>query len=235
MLGGDRATAGIAQVLAVAGHEVTLCSDAGTLAAARAEVDGGRFGLLAAVDAGRIGSDERRGALERLTFTAEPDEAAAAADLVIATYDTPDGAWTAPPARIEATLAPETILACNSPGEPVASLAAGLRHPERLVAWRWGLPTPVSKLAEIVRGPLTAATVTETVVELARRLGKNPVVIDDAPAGWGYVTNRVWSALQAEAARIVSDGVATTAEIDQLMVDGFGWPSGPFGRGAQPH
>lgn len=233
-VGGDRATAGIAQVLAVAGYEVTLCTDAGALALVRAEVDGGRFGLLAAVDAGRIGSEERRRALGRLTFTEELDEATAAADLVIVT---PEGAGdgVAGLGRIEAGLSRETILACNSPGEPVASLAGGLRQSERVVVWRWGWPPPVSKLAEIVRGPMTAVDVIETVVGIARRLGKNPVVVDDAADAWGFVTNRVWGALQAEATRIVDEGVASAAEVDQLMVDCFGWPSGPFGRGAQPH
>lgn len=234
-VGGDRATAGIAQVLAVAGYEVTLCADAGSLRLARAEVDGGRFGLLAAVDAGRIGGDERRGALDRLTFADEPDDAVAAADLVIVAPDGPAGDAVARLVRTEAGLSPGTILAYNSPGEPVASLAEGLRRPERLVVWRWGWPPPVSKLAEIVRGPLTAADVVETVVEVARRLGKNPVVIDDAAEAWGFVTNRLWGALQAEATRIVDEGVASPAEVDQLMVDCFGWPSGPFGRGAQPH
>lgn len=221
-------------MLAVAGYEVTLCADAGALALARAEVDEGRFGLLAAVDAGRIGSEERRGALDRLTFTEEPGEAVAAADLVVVT---PEGAGdgAAAPGRIEALLSPGTVLACNSPGAPVASLAEGLRHPERLVVWRWGWPPSVSKLAEIVRGPMTAADVVGTVVGIARRLGKNPVVINDAPGAWGFVTNRVWGALQAEAARIVDEGVASAAEVDQLMVDCFGWPSGPFGRGGRPH
>lgn len=234
-VGGDRATAGIAQVLAVAGYDVTLCTDAGALTLARAEVDGGRFGLLAAVDAGRIGSDERRRALDRLTFSDEPDEAIAAADLVIVTPDGRAGDGVAGLGRIEAGLSPWGILACNSPGEPVTSMAAGLRRPERLVVWRWGWPPPVSKLAEIVRGPLTTADVIETVTEIARRLGKNPVVIDDAAEAWGFVTNRVWGALQAEAARIVDEGVASAAQVDRLMVDCFGWPSGPFGRGAQPH
>jgi 3-hydroxyacyl-CoA dehydrogenase len=232
---GDVAGAGIAQVLAVAGYRVTLCGEAGELTAARVEVDAGRFGLLAAVDAGRIGSVERRAALERLVFSEDSAEATAAADLLIVTREDRAGVAPTPLGEIESILAPGAILACNSPGEPVTALAAGLQHPGRLVGWRWGWPPPVSKLAEIVRGPLTSTATIETVVAVARSIGKNPVVIGDAPEVRGYVTNRLWAAVQTEATRIVASGVAGEAEVDQLMVDCFGWPSGPFGRGGRPH
>lgn len=233
VLGRDVATAGIAQVLAVAGYRVRFWAGADRSAAAWAEVDGGRFGLLAAVDAGRIGSSERKRALDRLTFSDEPGEAAAAAGLVIVTAgDEADGGGTLL-REIEAHLPERTVLACNSPGEPVGAMAAGMRHPERVVGWRWGWPPPVSKLAEIVRSPVTAVDAVELVTRVARSAGKNPVVIDDAADAWGFVTNRVWAALQAEATRIVTEGVASAAQVDQLMVDCFGWPSGPFGRGTQ--
>lgn len=234
-LGGGAAGAGIAQVLAVSGYRVTLCGEVETLAVARAEVDGGRYGLLAAYDAGRISSDERRQALDRLSFSEHPSDALAAADLIIVTHEGPPGATASLLASIEPSPGRDAVLACNSEGDSVTTLADGLHRPERLVGWRWGWPTPTSKLAEIIRSPLTSADTTETVVEVARRAGKNPIVIDDAPEAWGYVTNRVWSALRAEASRITDEGVATAAQVDQLMVDCFGWPSGPFGRGAQPH
>ena len=235
VLGGGAAGAGVAQVLAVAGYEVTLCGEGEALALARNEVDGGRYGLLAACDAGRISSGERREALARLRFSEHPSETLGDADLVIVTPEGPPEATITLLASIESALVPGAVLACNSEGDPVATLAAGLRRPERLVGWRWGWPTTTSKLAEIVRSPSTSAEVTESVTEVARRAGKNPVVIADAPDAWGYVTNRVWSALRAEASRITDEGVATAAQVDQLLVDCFGWPSGPFGRGARPH
>lgn len=234
-LGGGAAGAGIAQVLAVARYEVTFCGDAETLSLARNEVDGGRYGLLAACDAGRISSGERREALARLSFSEHPSDSLGAADLVIVTPEGPPEATIALLASIEGSLVPGAVLACNSEGEPVATLAAGLRLPERFVGWRWGRPTPTNKLAEIVRGPSTSAEAAGTVTEVARRSGKNPVVIADAPDSWGYVTNRVWNALRAEVSRITGEGVATPAQVDRLLVDCFGWPSGPFGRGSQPH
>ena len=82
-----------------------------------------------------------------------------------------------------------------------------------------------------------SATPTESavdaVVRVARRAGKNPVVIADAPESWGYVTNRLLSALHSEAARVVAEGVARPGDVDRLLIDGFGWPAGPFGRGIE--
>ncbi len=234
-VGGGAAGAGIAQVLAVANHEVTFCGQAESLALVRTEVDAGRYGLLAACDAGRISSEERRQALARLSFSELPSDALADADLLLVTAEGPSEATRTLLASLETVLMAGAVLACNSEGTSIAVLAEALQRPERLVGWRWGWPAQTSKLAEIIRSPLTSAGTTETVVEVARRCGKNPVVIDDAPEAWGYVTNRVRSALRAEASRIVEEGVATRAQVDQLMVDCFGWPTGPFGRGAQPH
>ena len=232
VLGGGAACPGIAQVMAVAGHRVTLCMPAETLEAARAEVDGGRFGLLAAADAGRISSDERQQALERLHFSAELGEAAAA-DLAIVSHAGEPESLAPLLVEAEGRLATDAALAVDSPGEPLAALGAGLRRPERLVGWHWGRPVQLNKLAEIVAGANTAESAVEVVVRTARRAGKNPVVIADAPESWGFVTNRLWAALHAEAARIVAEGVAGPEEVDRLLIDGFGWPAGPFGRGVE--
>ena len=85
--------------MAVAGYQVTLCIPTGALEAARAEVDGGRFGLLAAADAGRISSDERQQALGRLGFNDAPGEASAA-DLAVVSH--PGGPETLVPLLAEA-------------------------------------------------------------------------------------------------------------------------------------
>ena len=229
------ACAGIAQVIAGAGYHTILCGHSDGLEAARAEIDGGRFGLLAAADAGRISSDERFATLERLGFSDDPAEAGANVDLAVVS-DPGQTETLAPLLRdLETHLPAGAVLAVDSVGEPLAALAEGLQRPGRLVGWHWGRPPPLNKLAEIVAGAATSPAAVELVVQVARRAGKNPVVIADAPGSWGYVTNRIWSALQAEAGRILADGVAGANQVDRLVVDCFGWPSGPFGRGTEPH
>lgn len=66
------------------------------------------------------------------------------------------------------------------------------------------------------------------MVDLARAAGKSPVVVKDTDQSWGYVANRVYFAMVREANRVVSEGIADRAEVDQLMMDCFRWPAGPF-------
>ena len=90
------------------------------------------------------------------------------------------------------------------------------------------------KLAEIVRGPETSDDTVAVIDALAAAAGKNPIVVKDTATAWGYVANRVYSAMVREAQRVVDEGIADREQVDQLMVDCFRWPAGPFGmvRGA---
>ncbi len=164
----------------------------------------------------------------RITFSSEFDEAAAT-DLVIE----------AVPERIDLKVrvfrdldrvaAPATIFASNTSGFPIAALAAATDRPDRVIGWHWASPAPVMKLAEIVVTRDTSDATIETVVAAATRCGKHPVVVKDNPMEWGFVANRVYFAMVREAQRVVDEGIATPAEVDQLMTDCFRWPSGPFG------
>ena len=127
-------------------------------------------------------------------------------------------------------LAPaSTILASNSSGLPITALAAATDRPDRVIGWHWASPAPVMKLAEIVVTPMTSDPTIAMVRETARGCGKNPIVVKDNPMAWGYVANRVYFAMVREAQRAVDEGLATRDEVDQLMMDCFRWPSGPFG------
>ena len=85
------------------------------------------------------------------------------------------------------------------------------------------------KLAEIVRTRATSGATVETVREVAARCGKHPVVVQDTAMAWGYVANRIYFAMIAEAQQVVNEGIANADEVDQLMMDCYRWPSGPFG------
>jgi 3-hydroxyacyl-CoA dehydrogenase len=77
--------------------------------------------------------------------------------------------------------------------------------------------------------PETSTATIASVTDAATRCGKHPIVVKDNPMQWGFVANRVYFAMAREAQRVVDEGVATRAEVDQLMMDCFRWPSGPFG------
>ena len=124
---------------------------------------------------------------------------------------------------------PTTILASNTSGLPITALAAATDRPDRVIGWHWASPAPVMKLAEIVVTPTTSDATIATVTEVARACGKNPIVVKDNPLTWGFVANRVYFAMIREAQRVVDEGIATRDDVDQLMMDCFRWPSGPFG------
>ena len=85
------------------------------------------------------------------------------------------------------------------------------------------------KLAEIVVTADTSEATITTVKDAATQCGKNPIVVKDNPMQWGFVANRVYFAMVREAQRVVDEGLAPRDEVDQLMIDCFRWPSGPFG------
>jgi 3-hydroxybutyryl-CoA dehydrogenase len=234
VLGAGVMGSGIAQVMAIAGHSVT-CFDVvpETLMAARETVESGRFGIRGAVERGKLTADAAEAALARLDFT--PDvEAVYRTDIVIEAVPEQFDLKVATFRELDRHCPQDTILASNSSGFAISALAAATDRADRVVGWHWASPAPVMRMAEIVRAPSTSDSTVDTVVDLARRAGKNPVVVKDAPMSWGYVANRIYAAMLREADRVASEGVASRDEIDQLMTDCFRWPAGPFGmtRGA---
>ena len=220
---------GIAQVCAIAGYDV-VCYDIApdALTAAHEHATTGRFGLDNAVSRGKLTQQDADAALARISFTHEFDDAAHT-DLVIE----------AVPERIDVKVRvfrdldracpPETILASNTSGLPIAALAAATDRPGKVIGWHWASPAPVMKLAEIVVTRDTSDATIAAVKDAAARCGKNPIVVKDNPMEWGFVANRVYFAMVREAQRVVDEGVATRDEVDQLMIDCYRWPSGPFG------
>jgi 3-hydroxybutyryl-CoA dehydrogenase len=229
VLGAGVMGGGIAQVTAIAGYD-TVCYDISpeALTTAREHVTTGRFGLEGAVERGKLTREQADAALARIDFMSSFD-AVANTDLVIE----------AVPERLELkievfrdldAIAPEqTILASNTSGLPIIALAAATDRPDRVIGWHWASPAPVMRLAEIVVTSQTSDETVATVTETARACQKHPVVVKDNPMAWGFVANRVYFAMVREAQRVVDEGIATREDVDQLMMDCFRWPSGPFG------
>ncbi|MBV8950148.1 MAG: 3-hydroxyacyl-CoA dehydrogenase family protein [Actinobacteria bacterium] len=229
VLGAGVMGAGIAQVTATAGYQ-TACYDVDPAALDRArEITAtGRYGLERGVERGKLTRDKADAARARLAFTDDFHEAATA-DLVIEAVPEHLDLKIRVFRDLDRAAAPATILASNTSGFPITALAASTDRPDRVVGWHWASPAPVMRLAEIVRTRDTSDATVDTVSEVAAACGKNPVVIRDAPTAWGFVANRVYFAMIAEAQRVVAAGIATNEEVDRLMMDCFNWPSGPFG------
>ncbi len=234
VLGAGVMGSGIAQVTATAGYE-TVCHDvdADALARGREHVTTGRYGLDRGVERGKLTREEADAALSRLTFSSSFEETAAT-DLVIEAVPERLSLKVRVFRELDAAAGPGTILASNSSGFPIAALAAATDRPERVIGWHWASPAPVMRFAELVRTRDTAEETVAAVRDVATACGKAPVVVRDTDNAWGFVANRVYFAMIREAQRVVDEGIASAEEVDQLMMDCFRWPAGPFGmvRGA---
>ena len=122
-------------------------------------------------------------------------------------------------------LGPEAILASNTSSIPLTALAALTSRPDRFVGMHFMNPVPVMALVEVIRALQTSDTAFDLTLELAKKLGKTPVAVNDAP---GFVSNRVLMPLINEAAYCVLEGVATAEAVDAVMKLGMNHPMGPL-------
>lgn len=219
---------GIAQSTAAAGY-TTVCTDIAeeALDVARTDALESRFGLAGAVQRGKMTEAEGDAARERITWTRDFEDAAHC-DLVIECVPEKLDLKLRVFQDLDAASPEASILASNTSGFPIAAMAGATKRPDRVVGWHWASPAFVMKFAEIVVTEATSAETRDAVVEVASQSGKNPIVVKDNPMAWGFVANRIYMAMMKEAARVAEEGVATQAEINQLMVDCYRWPVGPF-------
>ena len=120
---------------------------------------------------------------------------------------------------------PEVILASNTSSISITKLAAVTNRPQKVIGMHFFNPVPVMKLVEIVRGLATSNETFQTVRELALKLEKTPVEVNDAP---GFVSNRVLMPLLNEAMYAVMEGVATPEAVDEVFKLGMNHPMGPL-------
>ncbi len=117
------------------------------------------------------------------------------------------------------------IIASNTSSIAMTTLAALTKRPERFVGMHFMNPVPVMTLVEVIRALQTSDATFTTTMELAKKLGKTPVAVNDAP---GFVSNRVLMPLINEAAYCVMEGVATPEAVDTVMKLGMNHPMGPL-------
>jgi 3-hydroxybutyryl-CoA dehydrogenase len=122
-------------------------------------------------------------------------------------------------------LRPEAIIASNTSSISVTALAALTKRPDRFVGMHFMNPVPVMALVEVIRALQTSDATFSATMELAKKLGKTPVAVNDAP---GFVSNRVLMPLINEAAYCVMEGVATAEAVDAVMKLGMNHPMGPL-------
>jgi 3-hydroxybutyryl-CoA dehydrogenase len=176
------------------------------------------------VKKGTLTVDDRNAAIARIGIATELS-AAADADLAIEAASEKASLKFDLFTRLD-TIAPETaILASNTSSISITEIAAKTKRPDRVIGMHFMNPVPVMRLVEVIRGLATSDETTATVVDLATRLGKTPVEVNDYP---GFVANRVLMPMINEAAYCVMEGVGTPEAIDTVMTLGMNHPMGPL-------
>jgi 3-hydroxybutyryl-CoA dehydrogenase len=211
---------GIAQATAQAGlHTLLYDLDAGTLEKAKSNIE---KSLHVLTEKGKISIAEKEEIRDHIGFT--NDIHTCTADIVIEAIVEKAAIKIALFNQLAAINTSETIFATNTSSLSVASIAAGIANPGRVVGMHFFNPATIMKLVEIINTDHTLPATTETVVQLAKRMGKVPVICKDSP---GFIVNRVARPYYIEALRLAEEKITNFEQADRLL-EASGFKMGPF-------
>lgn len=221
VIGSGTMGSGIAQVMAMK-HEVVIRDIAPEqLAAAKGKIEKG-YGKNVRKE--KMTQEEMDAALARISTT-EDLEKVADCDVVI------EAATENPTIKkqIFADLCKvcdeKTILASNTSSLSITDIGAATQRPEKVIGMHFFNPVPAMKLVEVICGLRTDEKTKNTIIELAKEIGKTPVEVEEAP---GFVVNRLLIPMINEGIGVVGDGVASVEDVDTAMKLGANHPMGPL-------
>jgi len=222
IVGAGQMGRGIAQVAALSGFDVLLHDQQkGAVGAALQFIDDH---LKRQVDKGRIAAEARVAAQRRLREAPVP-AIGSSADFVIEAISENLALKSELFRDLDGICAPQVVLASNTSSLSITRLAAATRRPDRVIGMHFMNPVPVMELVEIVAGQNTSRSTIETTRDLARALGKTPVLAQDQP---GFITNSVLMPMINEAVFALYEGVGSREDIDTVMRLGMRHPMGPL-------
>lgn len=222
VVGAGQMGSGIAQVSAQAGYQVYMNDieqrfiDRGMATITK--------NLERNVEKGKMTAEQKDAILARIktTLTLDPaKEAQVVIEAVVENLDLKGKIFS----DLDKMCPPETILATNTSSLPITEIAAFTNRPDKVIGMHFMNPVPVMQLVEIIKGHATSDEVAATIEDLAKKMGKTPVTVNDYP---GFVSNRVLMPMINEAIFCVYEGVATPEGIDQVMRLGMNHPMGPL-------
>ena len=170
----------------------------------------------------KISEEDRAAMLGRLQFVSSINDCIA--DVIIEAIVEKTEVKTALLNQLAEVNHSETILASNTSSLSVTAIAEKVVHPERVIGMHFFNPATIMKLVEVVNTPFTNPDVTNSIVELSRKMGKTPVLCKDAP---GFIVNHVARPYYLEALKLVEQGISDFETIDNLL-EATGFKMGPF-------
>jgi 3-hydroxybutyryl-CoA dehydrogenase len=223
VLGAGAMGNGIAQIAAMAGYNVVMRDIEDRF------VQGGmknieKF-LAKSVEKGKMTADDKNAIMGRIIGTtdmAAMKDADFVIEVVIEVMDVKKKVF----AELDAITKPEAILVSNTSSMSLTEIATAVKNPERVVGMHFFNPVPLMKLVEVIRGLRTSDEAVAITIDLAKKLGKEPVEVKvDVP---GFLANRLMIAVAVEAIKLYEQGIASKEDIDKAAKLGLNYPMGPF-------
>jgi 3-hydroxybutyryl-CoA dehydrogenase len=214
---------GIAHVAALGGHR-TILEDILPASLRRAESEI-RGNLDKAIELGKVAKADADAAFAHLEYASTVEEAAREADLVIEAVPEEMESKIEIFTLLDKICKPHTILASNTSSLSVTEIASVTYRARKVLGMHFFNPVHKMKLLEVVRALETDDETIAACVEAGRRMGKEVVVIKEAP---GFITSRINAMIGNEAFYMLQEGIASAADIDKALKLGLNHPMGPF-------
>ncbi|MEX0749824.1 MAG: 3-hydroxyacyl-CoA dehydrogenase family protein [Dehalococcoidia bacterium] len=228
VMGGGVMGGGIAQTFVANGFR-TIVRDLNDdlIEKTRETMIDGRFGLKGAVERGKMTQSNYDATVDRLSFTKEVAELRDC-DLIVEAVPENLDLKKSVFSELDRIVQPGAILATNTSGFSISDLNKAVSRRDRFIGFHWFSPAFIMKIIEVVYAPETSQETLDTMMELTRTFGKTPIKVKDAPGKYGFVANRIYFAMVAEARKVLEEGVASDEDINAAMRLGFNWPAGPL-------
>jgi len=214
---------GIAQVCAQAGFQVTMRD------IEQRFIDAGmntiRKNLSRDVEKGKRTKEEMEAILGRITPTLDLKEAAGNADVVVEVVIEVMEVKKQVYRELEEIVPAHCLFFTNTSGLSITEMAANTKRPDRFIGTHFFNPVPVMRLLEIIRGYETSDETMEIAREWGKKIGKEVIVVREAPA---FAVNRILCVMLNEAFYALEEGIASAEDIDKGMMLGCNHPIGPL-------
>jgi 3-hydroxybutyryl-CoA dehydrogenase len=217
---------GIAQVSAMAGHDVRIRDiDEDIVADGLAAIESN---LNEGIERDKVTESEAEATLDRLSGTTSLEEAVTDADMVVEAVPEEMEIKHDTVTEVESHVGRDTLIASNTSSLSLTEIASALDHPGRAVGLHFFNPVHIMGLVEIVVAEQSSDETVARAHDFVEDIGKTPVEVTDSP---GFASSRLGVTLGVEAMRMVEEGVASPEDIDAAMELGYNHPMGPIELG----
>jgi 3-hydroxybutyryl-CoA dehydrogenase len=214
---------GIAHVFAQNGYKVTLVDVNASQLEKAIQTIGKNFDRQIAK--GSATEEQKSSALSNISTNTQITDGVKSADLVVEAATENVQLKLEIFRQLDIAAPAQAILATNTSSISITKIAAVTQRPDLVIGMHFMNPVPVMKLVEIINGYATKKEVSETIVDLSKKLNKVPCVVNDYP---GFIANRILMPMINEAIYSLFEGVAGVEEIDTVMKLGMAHPMGPL-------